>query len=79
MQLYVQFLFCLVFGLVGLCSALKILFDTLLKDWDPIRELRENIDPSLRRRSFIPDWQLGRGIDTRDEEPMLDIDSAGEA
>ena len=75
MQLYFQFLICLVFGLLGLCSALKILFDTLLKDWDPIREMRENIDPSRRRRSFIADWQLGRGL----PEEELELDTAGEA
>ena len=78
MHFYLQFLFCLILGLVGLCSALKILFDTLLKDWDPIRDIHENIDPSRRRRSFVADWQLGRGLPEQDGT-LVALDEAGEA
>jgi hypothetical protein len=36
MELYVRFMVTLAAGLVGLAVTLKVLFETVLSDWDPV-------------------------------------------
>ena len=40
MQLYVRFMFTLTIGLAGAVVFLTTLFETLLREWDPARDLR---------------------------------------
>jgi len=40
MQLYVRFMFTLTIGLVGFGMVMTTLFETLLRDWDPARDIR---------------------------------------
>ena len=40
MEMYVQFLFTLSIGLIGLGVTMTTLFDTVLRDWDPSQDLR---------------------------------------
>ena len=60
MTLYLQFIFCLVTGLFGLCAAFKILFDTVLANWDPSEGLSTLFNPSKQKRSFIAQWEWDR-------------------
>ncbi len=40
MELYIKFMFTLTVGLMGVGMVLKTLLDTLLHDWDVVREIK---------------------------------------
>jgi hypothetical protein len=40
MELYVRFMFTLAIGLIGVGVLLTTVFETLLHDWDPARDIR---------------------------------------
>lgn len=62
-NLYVQFIACLIAGLAGLCTVLKVLFDSVFAEWDVIAEVCAVLrNPSRLGRSFVADWEWERTL-----------------
>ena len=67
MELYVKFMFTLALGLVGVGMVLTTLFETVLADWDVVRDIRSGWHSLFRAPAYADS--------VRAEDILLEIEN----